>query len=319
MKYLSAYLIANNIEIEGSLPSEISDGVQLRPPTGRELRFIRQLQTSARESGMVTFFPHDMRVTVDSDGRKCITQSTDANDFRYYLVSDEHGGGKVIRLTMGLLLLDPCIEFCLRISCNRDEGSGRESAFGFSVFGGGLVERHFSGPHAIGELVALSLADIREADRICDWIDSLKPDHDFVNLSLDQWKESRRLPPHSPLQFVILFSIIESLITHPPRLNENLDSIGHQLRGKIDLLTNQVGLESLSSSGFDTNLSAKQAWKLIYGCRSAVAHGSRPDFQSEAKALKSKETTIDFLTRFTRSLLLAALQNPDLFRDLKKC
>jgi hypothetical protein len=44
-----------------------------------------------------------------------------------------------------------------------------------------------------------------------------------------------------------------------------------------------------------------------------------PDFEQELKALKSAENVVSFLRGTTRQVLVQALREPQLFKDLKLC
>lgn len=115
------------------------------------------------------------------------------------------------------------------------------------------------------------------------------------------------------------FGIIESLLTHKPDLKDPSDSIGRQIRGKMNLLNSRFK-RPLPYSELLGDLPSDDIWKALYEFRSCAAHGTKPNF---SKGLLSKLKTADYAMRLTRLAAVAtmrhALDEPRLVRDLKLC
>lgn len=154
----------------------------------------------------------------------------------------------------------------------------------------------------------------------------LDEEYSFINHAIDNFNSLKVISSGSDLLIVGYFSIIESLITHPPRLAESLDSINHQLRNKMILLCKRFGrttdLEEFFPATKAENVSATKeetVWKKLYHYRSNIAHGTKPDFKKELSILKDKGTVIKFLRETVKNLIVYALEEPQFINDLKKC
>jgi len=128
----------------------------------------------------------------------------------------------------------------------------------------------------------------------------------------------RHLDTSSEFVVIGLFAIIEMLITHNPKLEDRGDSITHQMQTKIPLLSRRFKRELPTHSYFGDADDAK-IWTAMYAYRSAVAHGGVADFTKKLSLLKNPENANNYLRLAVRSLLRQAFEEPELYRDLKKC
>jgi hypothetical protein len=140
----------------------------------------------------------------------------------------------------------------------------------------------------------------------------------FIKHAIKNFIELKKINSNTDLMIVGLFSIIESLVTHPPRLNENLDSISHQITNKLNLLIKMFERSVLYNTYFE-EAKHETVWKKLYSYRSDIAHGSIADFQGKYLVLKSSESIHLFLEEITKNLILLALDKPDFLNDLKQC
>lgn len=181
-----------------------------------------------------------------------------------------------------------------------------------------------------------SFSRVPEINIDSDWIDEfrttwslynqLDEEFSFINHATDSFDTLKRIPESSDLLIVGYLSIIESIITHAPRLTESLDSINHQFRNKMILLSkrfsNPIDLESFFPVSKGETNSAKREeniWKKLYHYRSNIAHGTKPDFGKELKILKNQQTVRNFLKEVAKQLMVYALEEPQFICDLKKC
>lgn len=126
------------------------------------------------------------------------------------------------------------------------------------------------------------------------------------------------LPSNSEFHVLGLFAIIEMLITHNPKLEDRGDSITHQMKSKIPLLSNRFD-RPLDYSLFQ-NASKDKIWSALYKYRSALAHGGIPNFgDQELKVLKDSNSAKLFLKETVKALLRHCLKEPQLFKDLRGC
>jgi len=142
----------------------------------------------------------------------------------------------------------------------------------------------------------------------------------FIKYSIDNFNSLKYIDDNSNLLFVGYFSIIESLVTHSPRLKESLDSISHQIVNKLNLLQ-KFFLRQVDYNKYFNSLGQDKVWSKLYSYRSDIAHGNPISFEKEAKykALKSKKNIKLFLEEIIKNLILVAINNPELLCDLKKC
>ena len=134
----------------------------------------------------------------------------------------------------------------------------------------------------------------------------------------ERFQYLRALPFDSELTIIGYFSVIESLITHNPKLTANMDSLTHQMKTKMNLLSKKVQ-RPLDYQSFFGIADGDKVWGNLYNYRSKIAHGDEPDFKSELKLLRNHHNAIAFLRETTKLLILQALKEPQFTYDLKKC
>jgi hypothetical protein len=314
----SAYLIANNIFIEESLPFSVGSNVLLRRPSEIELHKIREVLQSSSASVWAPWVPYEAVITTNENDGLSFKHIDNPAEWHYYVLSDDKGGSLVHELEAALLLLDESIELSVRVVSTFDENSDSEcpTMFGYGPPGLHIIERYHQGSAA--QRKRMSLADLQLANEIRGKLASLGEELEFIRHAAKMLKELRQVSFKSRLQVIGFFSIIETLVTHQPRLTESLDSINHQLTGKLRLLTNRMGCYKLLTDAFGEHSDAK-LWKKLYGYRSAIAHGKPTSFEGEFSILKTDKNVVEALSAFTRKLLRYALEESRLFADLKEC
>ncbi len=140
-----------------------------------------------------------------------------------------------------------------------------------------------------------------------------------IFLSLDN------LPDSAPLKILGYFSVIEGLLSHSPQPHDRVDSIQRQLIRNINLLNNRLKKigRAIDFTAFGEAKIEKVLGK-FYGYRSAVAHGGTVEGAladiAKITAGSSKKGQLwvhDWVRNLTKKLVLAALVEPELVRDLK--
>ncbi|WP_157534900.1 HEPN domain-containing protein [Nocardia inohanensis] len=136
-----------------------------------------------------------------------------------------------------------------------------------------------------------------------------------------QYDELRDL---SDTKFLAHFSVLESLLSHNPALNDSLDSITRQLRRNLKLLDHRMPPEeNLGFDKFTRNATADQIIGKLYSIRSAAAHGGNTD--EPLKWLNDRRPTgwtfwdheYSYLRSIVQRILVAALREPQLITDLQ--
>jgi hypothetical protein len=145
--------------------------------------------------------------------------------------------------------------------------------------------------------------------------------HDNGILDLDKvFKlvfELKDLPRFSPLQILGYFAVLESVLTHAPNPDDRYDSITRQIKQKLALL-NKRWNPPLDYSAFPT-LSHDKVWSKMYAYRSAIAHGSTPNFAGELSALGKAENANLLISEAVKKTIYQTLEEPQLLADLQDC
>jgi hypothetical protein len=172
--------------------------------------------------------------------------------------------------------------------------------------------------HEIHPAKQIKDSEIKEITENHALIKSTEKSYPILNKAQQNFSQLKSLHRQSQLVTLGYFSIIEALITHKPRLNESLDSLIHQVSTKMVLLSKKFQRRLDYDSHFG-QLEKDKVWKLLYGYRSALAHGKHADFKSEFKSLKDISNVLSFLKESVKLTLLLAMKDPDFLTDLKKC
>ena len=141
----------------------------------------------------------------------------------------------------------------------------------------------------------------------------------FPRRQISQMGELKDLPESSPLRFLGFFSILESLLTHPPIPTDPYDSITRQVTTKLKLLNARFD-RPLDYTPFG-GMGSDKTWKKMYKYRSLIAHGGTANFSKdpELKPLKDEGTALELLKTATKTVILEALKEPQLIADLQQC
>lgn len=137
-------------------------------------------------------------------------------------------------------------------------------------------------------------------------------------ISLLRYHLLRTLPEDSEIRIIGLFSVIEALITHRPKLVESLDSITHQIYSKIILLHKRSS-DDLMYSYYFVDVNPKKVWTLLYEYRSRIVHGDWVYFKKTLSTLKNISNVYQFLDKAVKMLLKQAILEQELILDLKMC
>jgi hypothetical protein len=144
------------------------------------------------------------------------------------------------------------------------------------------------------------------------------PEFGFIEKATSMLFDLGSIPKHHELYVLGLFAIIELLLTHIPNDREYGDSLTHQIRTKMPLVSNRM-TEPISAEIFSELAASQDVWKLLYSVRSKIAHGESLDFESgKYAALSSLARVVEYLEQATRKLTRYCLEEPLLISDLKK-
>ncbi len=152
-----------------------------------------------------------------------------------------------------------------------------------------------------------------DLESIRDWhskVASLSTTQGRVKRSLELYETIQRRNIPGVFKFVLLMSVVESLLVHTSSGRD--DSVSRQIQLKVPFVLKREGF---TESPFD--LPPQDVWKQLYRLRSAAAHGEAIDFKASAyKSLRNIGPANDYLAKSLRSLLRFAITDPELVEDL---
>ena len=151
-----------------------------------------------------------------------------------------------------------------------------------------------------------------------DEIKCLPPEFPHIRRALQRFDQLRWLPRRSEMVVIGLFSVIESLVSHAPKLTDSADSLSHQLRTKLPLLRKRFAYPLEHGNQFG-EIEEVNLWKKLYAYRSKVVHGEDSQLNGELGCLGKVESVIKYLQETSKRLLQLSLREPQFMTDLKKC
>jgi len=229
-------------------------------------------------------------------------------DWRYYVIGSQEKGGTVLfNLRLASCLSTKELRSDITFQPN---GYGLSSSAVFSYFHnlrfGATGSEVFEGEH------------LTEISSIYQEIKHIEPSFPEIKRAVTLFLSLDSLPDYSEFTTLGLFSVIEAIITHRPKSTETGDSLTHQVRTKIPLLARRFKTP-IKYSDYFCEASEDVLWSKLYDFRSCLAHGDKPDFKGKLSVLKSRIPVHEFLRVVTKTLLRHALQEPELYTDLRKC
>jgi hypothetical protein len=174
--------------------------------------------------------------------------------------------------------------------------------------------------HSLENLVTkqIARADLDSIRRHFDEIKNLPSQFPHIRRALQRFDQLRWLPRRSETVVIGLISVIESLVSHAPKLTDSADSLSHQLRTKLPLLRKRFTCPLEHRNRFG-EIDEENLWKKLYAYRSKIVHGEDSQLSGELSCLGRVESVIGFLRETSKRLLQLSLHEPQFVTDLKKC
>jgi len=161
-------------------------------------------------------------------------------------------------------------------------------------------------------------ADLDLIKRYFDEIKNLPSSFPHIRRALRRFNQLRWLPRRSEMLVIGLVSVVESLVSHAPKLTDSADSLSHQLRTKLPLLRKRF-VYPLDHRPQFGEIDEENLWKKLYAYRSKIVHGEDSQLTCDLSCLKNVQSVIGFLRETSKRLLQLALHEPQFMTDLKKC
>lgn len=300
-------------------PFEVIPGLHLRKPTAEELERLRSLVDDCCKSDMGWVAPYEVR-WVKKDTKELsytLEYLENPKDWKYWVLAEETGGTKAHEFSKIAQIVNPVIDLGIRLITFKDN---EPTTYGHAQISHHIGERHWGlTSHLDGPIIdTIQESGLCQIRTLYDQLNAITEKHSFILNSLNTFSEVCMLSRHANLRIVGIFSVIESLITHAPRLVETLDSISHQISGKMILLNRRFEDTIPRPEAFG-DVSDQKLWKRLYAYRSKVAHGQIPKFSGALSPLKDRPTVHNYLFEECQALLRYSIMEPQLVADLREC
>jgi hypothetical protein len=174
---------------------------------------------------------------------------------------------------------------------------------------------HFSHMHIDIINNEWELRDLENLKSAYEKINAVESNYPDLYRSLNLFDSIPKFAGFNEFMDLSLFSVVESVLTHAPKSDS--DSITHQIRTKVNLLSKRFDVK-IDYSRFG-KANEDTLWKKLYDFRSRIAHGGKIDFKNSLSILKDSYIVQLFLEEFLCTLFRNALDDPELYLDLKEC
>ncbi|MDH3997314.1 MAG: HEPN domain-containing protein [Desulfuromonadales bacterium] len=310
--------VFTHIDYEGDLPVEIIPDHFFRRAKTKETESIRNLLSKSAypHFGWSIAYEHTIKEEKTGDRTNYHREPLTPRMWKYWVIAFNGNNHEIHKLEYAAQLIEHDLDFGFYCLFNEENQQG--DWVGNSYLPMHLVERYNCFDEAARNAVKINCDELSSLGAYYRKIKNLPEQFNFIDHSIKNFYELKKIPRRSDLLVVGYFSIVEALITHEPRLNESLDSISHQVRNKIALLKKKFRRD-ISEDNYFLPGNEGKIWKKLYAYRSCVAHGSIPDFMGTLQVLKSGEIVNEFLKETIKELLVLAIHEPEFLEDLKRC
>lgn len=309
------------IDLEGEGSFEVIPGHRLEKASPEQREIIKSVIVRFQPYGIVRY-PYEYNVREDQREPGLVHFHHDAlpeEEWRYWVITFNGINSELHSLESALSLLRNEIELGMTILGDTPGLSKDTSGYSGYLWHAERMSSYFNddafGSRAVAEITG---ADLQQVGIYYGLIKNTPSEHDHIRRSLRILRDLKSLPRKSELVIIGLFSILESIITHSPKLTESADSITHQIRTKIPLLKKRFDRQ-LNYSDYFRSVSEDKLWTKLYEYRSRIVHGEDTSITDQLSVLMSKEAVREFMHEIVKLLLIVALREPDLVTDLKRC
>lgn len=299
---------------EAQLPFELSDTMTLRAARDSE---VEQLNVHLNEayggaSRWVIPFDHEPLEVEENGTKKTVYSPSEKR--RWWVVAFNGYNHQIIELGKISTLVNPKLHLGATFTYSEPNQKGKHLA---TLYGN----------HSQIELLANESSkkyeevhheELSKLQRYYSLLANDQAQSQKAGFVLDLYSSSSSLWIHSGLLTLSLFAIIESIIAHKPRLTETLDSISHQIKNKLNLLSKRFD-HSVMHEEYFGKIGYLNLWGKLYGLRSDIAHGQRYEFDGQYAVLNSLENVNKFLDRVAKELIKLSIEENDLIADLREC
>lgn len=305
--------IVTPLDITETLPILINENLEIVRMTGNIREHIQRIIPLFAGIGPVVFAnPYENKFERNDTDKQAnpgyIRIKLEENEMRYYAVKVTNGKYSRSILDYSLSLLESGLDLGVAL-IQQDDRIGYSAEFGASFFS----PDRFNPLHCR----LLTCNDINEIREIINKV----MDNDSTNIqrAMEMYFLSQHISRSNDVKVLLLFTAIEAILTHQPQTKDLYDTLTHQITTKLKLLTPRFSTR-IDSPVYFGSVSHEKLWKKLYGLRSSIAHGSRPDFSSsEFRALENWGTVLTYLYLIVKTLIKHSMDERDLVVALRDC
>lgn len=315
--------VVSHINVDEEKPIQLIPDYEFRKASDKEVKIIQEWIQREIQEGATYFVRRVYEQHFDADSfEKGLTGEhtpLPREDWKYWVVGYSNCLGNELEdlnLTFSLLPKELITGPKCGWTCQNPGDAEQFYRFPFPSYLSDSLPRH---DFLTSRPALITSDDLDQVPGLYQLVRKRFDEYPFVRHALDNFHDLRRLPHNSNLIIVGYLSVIESLVTHQPRLNENLDSIGHQLKNKLALVSKRFE-HKVKHQDYFAEIDFPKLWASIYSYRSAVAHGNNIDFNDKKyKALKDHATVRSYVREVVKQLLIFAMRDPEFADDLRNC
>jgi len=303
------WFVSTLVDVQADLPAVITPNVRLQRATDQQIKELKDVYPA------VGFFGHRIEDGREVDSTKDKTEQMETGEpfklprekWRYFVLAYSGDPEHAYGVKQIFLLGEPSCTCRTVVITSEEYGEGNRVAWGAEMYA------HTKGMR-LPLVRIITDATLRQVKAAHTGLMKIHKNHPEIPRAIDMLNDLRMVPNHADLYMLGLFAIIELLLTHNPQDRDNADSLTHQVSTKIPLLDKKLP-ERIDYRPF-TATPAK-VWRKLYGYRSKIAHGAKVDFARDFRELKSPDVARDFVQMTCQKLIRHAIQEPDLYEDLK--
>lgn len=315
MNYYGITFIYENIDIEGEQSIELIPGYIFRKATPDEILEIKKQLSNLNSTPFPGLeFPYEyITKEIKRDGGISFEREhLPEKGWNYWVIDFNSSNSTIHELQYSAILLEHDLDFAFSLFFLKGGGLGSTSIPSW------LVARIRSFEDVHKNVQKIKSDEIKLIGTYYKKQKDISSSYPFIDHAIKNLFALRAIPEISEIVIVGYFSIIESLITHPPRLTETLDSIRHQIYNKMILLRKKFKRD-ISYNSYFLCTKEETIWKKLYDYRSSLAHGGIHDFKTKFQTLKGHNNVSSFLKENIKELIVFSMENPEFIKDIKNC
>lgn len=299
--------VLNSLNVSAQLPFQLIPDHWFRRAEPQEIKRIKKQLTAHPDA--TSLYEYEVTEIDDSTTQ---SRPMPADQWRYYVISYSPNNSKMGYIEYAANLLKDDIS--LGYSFHSHESV---ISYTFSLISTYFVDIHTPYSDFPKPITDEELGQISTNYGLVTGLDKTR--YPNVSRAVADFHWTKAITDSFTLKVLSYFSIIECLLTHPPRPDDRTDSVTRQITSKMCLLSKRFQRDLQYHSFFPNISEPRKVWKNLYLYRNLLAHGGDIDFHQKFSTLVNTKNIRSFLVETIKLLILYALREPEFLADLQKC